>query len=140
MRVEEAYLNKIEWYKANESAITQEEQIKGEHRVEEMRLTMQAEIDRLTVLINLYKEKLNKRETENRNLLVEVKIYKEKVETVRVEFKLEIQLLTEEVERLKRLVKIKEDEYMHRIRDLEENIKEFISQIETLRIRISELE
>ena len=55
-----------------------------------MRLTMQAEIDRLTVLINLYKEKLNKRETENRNLLVELKIYKEKVETVRQEFKLEI--------------------------------------------------
>ncbi len=66
---------------------------------------MQAEIERLTVLINLYKEKLNKRETENRNLLVELKIYKDKVETIRAEFKLEIKTLNEEIERLKRLLK-----------------------------------
>lgn len=33
MRVEEAYLNKIEWYKGRENAIIQEEQIKADHRV-----------------------------------------------------------------------------------------------------------
>lgn len=76
-------MNKIEYYKAREPAIIQEEQIKGDNRVEKTRVTMQAEIDRLTVMINLYKEKLNRRETENRNLLVELKIYKEKVETIK---------------------------------------------------------
>jgi len=127
MRVEEAYLNKIEWYKANESAILQEEQIKCEHRVDETRLTMQTEIDRLTVLINLYREKLSKRETESRNSLVEVKIYKEKVETVRVEFRSQITELTVEIDRLKQTIKIKEDEYLRRIRDLEENIKDLLA-------------
>lgn len=90
MRVEEAYLNKIEWYKGREKAIIQEEQIKAEHRVEETRRVMQEEIDRLTVIINLYKEKLTRKEAENRNLLIELKIYKDKVEKIRAEFIAEI--------------------------------------------------
>ena len=54
--------------------------------MEDTRLVMQAEIDRLTVMINLYKDKLNRRESENRNLLVELKMYKEKVEKIRLDF------------------------------------------------------
>ena len=86
MRVEEAYLNKIEWYKANEKAVIEEERIKADRRVNEVTETMKTEIERLTSIINLYKEKLNKRENENRNLLVELKIYKDKVETIRKEY------------------------------------------------------
>jgi len=51
---------------------------------------MQEEIDRLTVIINLYKEKLTRKEAENRNLLIELKIYKDKVEKIRAEFIAEI--------------------------------------------------
>ena len=47
---------------------------------------MQEENDRLTVIINLYKEKLTRKEAENRHLLVELKIYKEKVEKIRAEY------------------------------------------------------
>jgi len=90
MRVEEAYMNKIAWFKANEEALKQEWTIKLEHAVRDTKELMQQEIDRLTVIINLYKEKLSRRETENRNLLIELKIYKEKVETVRAEFIAEI--------------------------------------------------
>ena len=74
MRVEEAYLNKITWHEARETAAVQEERVKADHRVEETKYGLQSEIDRLTVMINLYKEKLTRRETENRNLLVEVKL------------------------------------------------------------------
>ena len=98
MRVEEAYLNKIEWFKSNEIAIKQEWTIKMEHALKEIKEVMQSEVDRLTVIINLYKEKLNRRETENRNLLVELKIYKEKVESVRLEFINEINRLKAEIE------------------------------------------
>ena len=37
---------------------------------------MNVEIERLTLLINRYKEKLNRRETTNRDLLVELQQYK----------------------------------------------------------------
>ena len=73
MRVEEAYMNKIAWHEAHEKAVVQEERVKGDHRVEEAKYGLQSEVDRLTVMVNLYKEKLTRRETENRNLLVEVK-------------------------------------------------------------------
>ena len=56
------------------------------------------ESKRLTVIINLYKEKLAKRETENRNLLVELRIFKEKVETIRAEFINQIDDLKRELE------------------------------------------
>jgi hypothetical protein len=62
-------------------------------------LEMQSEIDRLTVMIILYRDKLNRRESENRNLLVELKIYKDKVETIRVEFISEINALKAELEK-----------------------------------------
>jgi len=83
LRVEKAYLDKIEWYKTNEKAVREEEKIKADHRVEEALQVKQVEIDRLIMTINLYKEKLTRRESENRNILVELKIYKDKVETIR---------------------------------------------------------
>ena len=67
--------------------------------MEDTRLVMQAEIDRLTVMINLYKDKLNRRESENRNLLVELKMYKEKVEKIRLDFIDEIKSLKVELEK-----------------------------------------
>ena len=98
LRVEKAYLDKIEWYKTNENAIREEERIKADHRVEEIISQKQAEIDRLQVTINLYKEKLTRRESENRNILVELKIYKDKVETIRQDFIDEIKSLKEQLE------------------------------------------
>ena len=68
-----------------------------ESKVTETKHQMQGEIDRLTIIINLYKEKLVRRETENRNLLVELKIYKDKVEIVRQEFMNEISCLKAEL-------------------------------------------
>lgn len=78
-------------------ALKQEWAIKMESKVTETKHQMQGEIDRLTIIINLYKEKLVRRETENRNLLVELKIYKDKVEIVRQEFMNEISCLKAEL-------------------------------------------
>ena len=50
------------------------------------------------MIINLYKEKLTRREGENRNILVELKIYKDKVETIRQDFIDEIAALKAELE------------------------------------------
>ena len=83
LRVEKAYLDKIEWYKSNEIALKEEKEIYTEHKVEEAKEVLKAEIARLHVIISLYKEKLTRREGENRNILVELKIYKDKVETIR---------------------------------------------------------
>lgn len=116
MRVEEAYLNKIEWFKGNEVAIKQEWTIKLDHAVKEIKETMQDEISRLTIITNLYKEKLNRRETENRNLLVELKIYKDKVETIRLEFVNEISRLKEELENRRKEWELKQKDYEARIK------------------------
>lgn len=58
------------------------------------------EVDRLTIQINLYKEKLTKREAENRNLLTNLQLEKAKVERVRQEFINEVNELKAEVARL----------------------------------------
>ena len=50
------------------------------------------------MIINLYKEKLTRREGENRNILVELKIYKDKVETIRQDFIDDIAALKAELE------------------------------------------
>jgi len=136
MRVEEAYINKIEYYKAREPALIQEEQIKGEHKVEDTRLIMQTEIDRLTVIINLYKDKLNRRESENRNLLVELKIYKEKVEKIRLDFIDEIKSLKAELERKTSEWGLKERDYLSRFKTFEMTINEHLSMIESLRLAL----
>ena len=86
MRIEKAYLEKIEWYKSNINVINQQWEIKCEHRVREAEHKKQIEIDRLTVIINLYKEKLIRKESETRNLLVELKVYKEKIEVITLEY------------------------------------------------------
>lgn len=49
----------------------------------------------------MYKEKLTRREGENRNILVELKIYKDKVETVRQDFIDEIAALKADIAALK---------------------------------------
>lgn len=51
------------------------------------------------MIINLYKEKLTRREGENRNILVELKIYKDKVETIRQDFIDDIAGLKAELEK-----------------------------------------
>lgn len=71
---------------------------------------MRAEIDRLNQLITLYKEKLTRRESENRNILVELKIYKDKVETIRQDFIDEIASLKAELEQ-------KRKEYLNKERE-----------------------
>ena len=74
VRVEQAYLNKIEWYKEHEKTMKEEHRLKTERRVTILNENSRLEIDRLTVIINQYREKLNKREHENRNLLVKIQI------------------------------------------------------------------
>ena len=101
LRVEKAYLDKIEWYKNELNAKEEEIKIRIEHKVEEAKDQMQAEIDRLNEIIELYKAKLTRRESENRNILVELKIYKDKVETIRQDYIDEIKSLKEEIERLR---------------------------------------
>ena len=97
---------------------------------------MQAEIDRLTVMINLYKDKLNRRESENRNLLVELKMYKEKVEKIRLDFIDEIKPLKAELEKRTNEWGIKERDYLNRMRNFELTINEHLSVIESLRLAL----
>jgi len=104
--------------------------------VEDTRLVMQTEIDRLTVMINLYKDKLNRRESENRNLLVELKMYKEKVEKIRLDFIDEIKSLKAELEKRTNEWGIKERDYLSRIRNFELTINEHLSVIESLRLAL----
>ena len=104
--------------------------------MEDTRLVMQAEIDRLTVMINLYKDKLNRRESENRNLLVELKMYKEKVEKIRLDFIDEIKSLKVELEKRTNEWGIKERDYLNRMRNFELTINEHLSVIESLRLAL----
>lgn len=97
---------------------------------------MQTEIDRLTVMINLYKDKLNRRESENRNLLVELKIYKEKVEKIRLDFIDEIKSLKAELERKTSEWGLKERDYLSRFKTFEMTINEHLSMIESLRLAL----
>ena len=83
---------------------------------------MQAEIDRLNEIINLYKAKLTRRESENRNILVELKIYKDKVETIRQDYIDEIKSLKEEIERLRTTFTAKEREYQAIIESLQQSL------------------
>lgn len=140
LRVEKAYLDKIEWYKTQEKAIREEEKIKGDHRVEEAKDVMKAEIDRLNVLITLYKEKLTRRESENRNILVELKIYKDKVETIRQDFIDEIQALKAELEQKRKEYLNKEREHEAIVQSLEYTIREKTVEIESKQILIIEHE
>lgn len=80
MRVEEAYINKIEGYKVNETALIKEWEIRVKHKESEIRAMWESEERRLTLQVNLYKEKLSKRENENRVIRVDLKIEREKVE------------------------------------------------------------
>lgn len=75
-------------------------EIKCEHRVREAEHKKQVEIDRLTVIINLYKEKLTRKESENRNLLVELKVTKEKIEVIRQDYQEQIRVLKIEIKNL----------------------------------------
>ena len=134
MRVEEVYLNKIEYMKAQEKALIEEWTIKCQHKVEDKKAQMQSEIERLTVIINLYKEKLTRKENENRNIMVELRIAKEKIETIRKEFIDEIAFLKKELERRSREWDLKEKNYLAKIKSLEKQVAEYLLQIENLTI------
>ena len=79
---------------------------------------MDSEIERLTVIINLYKDKLTRRESENRNLLVELKLYKDKVESIRQDFIDEITQLRQELETKNKEYIAMKGEYQTRIHSL----------------------
>ena len=69
---------------------------------------MNVEIERLTLLINRYKEKLNRRETTNRDLLVELQQYKTwKQQYQELNQKYNLALQEAEKERLKSSAEIK---------------------------------
>ena len=97
IRVEEAYSNKIEWYKANEQAIRQENKIELHYQMDMLRKEKQKEIDKLTVIANLYKEKLDRKLAELRTLIADFNSEKSKLEA-----KISTQL--NEIEVLKRRI------------------------------------
>lgn len=97
IRVEEAYSNKIEWYKANEQAIRQEFKIELAYQLDMHRKEKQKEIDKLTVIANLYKEKLDRKLAELRTLIADFNSEKSKLEA-----KISTQL--NEIEVLKRRI------------------------------------
>ena len=51
---------------------------KWEAREQTFKSQHEKEIERLTHIINLYKDKLTRKESENRNLFVDLKIYKDR--------------------------------------------------------------
>ena len=59
-------------YKTERETIIKKQEAITVQKVEELRAELNIEIERLTLLVNVYKEKLTRRETENRNLLVEL--------------------------------------------------------------------
>jgi len=81
-RVEEVYINKIEYLKEQIVAIKKEWEVKLNFRVAEKKEELESEISRLTVLINLFKDKLARRENENRSLLSEINRLKRKLEVI----------------------------------------------------------
>ena len=74
--MEEFFLNEKSQWETEKEIIVKKEEVKTLKRIEEVKIELNVEIDRLTVLVNIYKEKLTRREQENRNLLVELKQYK----------------------------------------------------------------
>lgn len=75
-------MNKIEYLKEQTVKIKEEWEVKLNFRVAEKKEELDVEITRLTVLINLFKDKLARRENENRSLLTEIKILKKKLQTI----------------------------------------------------------
>ena len=74
--LEEFNLNKIAKLEAEKLIIIEKHEVVILERIDQVRAEMNIEIRRLSDLVNIYKEKLTRREQENRNLLVELKQYK----------------------------------------------------------------
>ena len=91
------------------------------------------------MIINLYKEKLNKREIENRNLLVELKRYKTKVETIKEQYIVEINALKEEIRVLNEKLKKMEKNHIVEINSLKATIQSLNITIRDLKAKITEL-
>lgn len=76
-KLEEFYLNEIEILKTEKITIIKKHETEINIEVEQIKKELYIEIERITVLVNIYKEKLVKKTTEIRNLLVELHLYKE---------------------------------------------------------------
>ena len=72
-------MNRIEEYKARINVTRQEGLQKAKCDVDDARAELHTEIERLTGIIAVYKEKITIRERENRNLIVEQKVTTEKI-------------------------------------------------------------
>jgi len=83
-------LIKEEDFKAQIETIKKESRIRAEFAFEEKSHGLQTEIERLTTIVNTYKEKISRKERENTNLLAELHIWKAKVESVKRQYIQEI--------------------------------------------------
>ena len=75
--MEEFFLNEKSQWETEKEIIVKKEEVKTLKRIEEVKIELNVEIDRLTVLVNIYKEKLTRREQENVKHLITIKQYKE---------------------------------------------------------------
>ena len=92
---------------------------------------MNIEIERLTLLVNVYKDKLTRRETENRNLLVELQQYKKWKENYQ-NLSQKYNSTLEELEKLKKEIK-------ELIEKHQKQVEEHLETIRKLKLQISDL-
>jgi len=77
-----------------------EEKHKYDAREFTLKSSYDKEIERLTHIINLYKDKLTRKESENRNLFVDLKIYKDRENNIKADSLGELQVLRSEITHL----------------------------------------
>ena len=128
-QLETFYLNEIETLKVDLEKNTKREKAQGEQNVEALRAEMDVEIERLTLLINRYKEKLTRREATNRDLLVELQTYKA--------WKTSYQKLSQECEQLKQELEKQKLSYEGKIIEFSKEITVHQTTIASLKSQFS---
>ena len=79
MKMEESYISKIQYFEKREPVIKEEQRYHWEHKLRDQNDVKDKEIQRLTIIINVYKEKLARRESENRNITTKYRIELDKL-------------------------------------------------------------
>lgn len=139
IRVEGAYRQKEQWYLDEIRVLREEEQHKAAIKLRELEETTSEEIKRLTVLINVYKEKLARKEAANRDLVVANKMMKEEYELRYSEMKEEMESLRAKIKTLTLELENIEKSFRMQIEELERQIRDLKAQLERLRAEKGEL-
>ena len=164
--LEEYFRNEISRMEAEKEGLVAKIEIQTVERIEIVRTELTVEIDRLKVLLGIYKDKFTRKEETNRNLLVELKLYqswkeqytelqrkyhakcnefdsfvvktKEQIE----QYEKEITRLKEEIEKKRRTITsltTEKETLMSEIERMKITIKSLEEEIERLRKEIAEL-